>query len=46
MLSGLFGYHDAPVLGEVLVWAVVLFVSLWLFLRPAPAVVRPSRQEA
>lgn len=22
VLSGLFGYHDAPVLGEVLVWAL------------------------
>lgn len=37
VLSGLFGYHDAPVLGEVLVWAIVLAVTLWFFLRPAPA---------
>ncbi|MFT4151604.1 MAG: FTR1 family protein [Paracoccaceae bacterium] len=34
VLSGLFGYHDAPVLGEVLVWAAVLVVTLWAFLRP------------
>ncbi len=37
VLSGLFGYHDAPVLGEVLVWALTLGIALWLFLRPAPA---------
>ncbi len=37
VLSGLFGYHDAPVLGEVLVWALVLGVTLTLFLRPPAA---------
>ena len=37
VLSGLFGYHDAPVLGEVIVWALVLGVSLFFFLRPQPA---------
>lgn len=47
VLSGLFGYHDAPVLGEVLVWAAVLSVTLWLFLRPAPArPVAPQAKEA
>lgn len=47
ILSGLFGYHDAPVLGEVLVWAAVLSVTLWLFLRPAPArPVAPQAKEA
>lgn len=44
ILSGLFGYHDAPVLGEVLVWAAVLSVTLWFFLRPAP--VRPVAPRA
>lgn len=51
VLSALFGYHDAPVLGEVLVWALVLFVSLWFFLRPASgqpraAVSQSPKQEA
>lgn len=49
VLSGLFGYYDAPVLGEVLVWAIVLCVSLFCFLRPAApsaAPVRAARQEA
>ncbi|HET9069582.1 MAG TPA: iron uptake transporter permease EfeU [Amaricoccus sp.] len=45
VLSGLFGYHDAPVLGEVLVWALVLGVSLFFFLRPQRAA-EPARQEA
>lgn len=36
VLSGLFGYHDAPVLGEVIVWALVLCGGLWFFLRPHP----------
>ena len=44
ILSGLFGYHDAPVLGEVLVWALTLGITLWLFLQPASA--RPAGQEA
>jgi len=46
VLSGLFGYHDAPVLGEVLVWALVLGVSLFFFLRPQRAPAEPARQEA
>ena len=47
ILSGLFGYHDAPVLGEVLAWAAVLFVTLWFFLRPAPSrPVAPRAKEA
>ena len=46
VLSGLFGYHDAPVLGEVLVWAFVLGLSLWLFLRPLPGAPAPARQGA
>lgn len=47
ILSGLFGYHDAPVLGEVLVWAAVLAVTLWFFLRPAPSQpVAPRTKEA
>lgn len=43
VLSGLFGYHDAPVLGEVLVWAAVLAGGLYFFLRPQPI---PARQAA
>ena len=46
VLSGVFGYHDAPVLGEVLVWAFVLGVSLWLFFRPLPGTPAPARQGA
>lgn len=34
ILSGLFGYHDAPAIGEVLIWAVYLGVTLSLFFRP------------
>ena len=34
ILSGLFGYHDRPAVGEVMLWAAVLIPSLWLFLRP------------
>ena len=45
VLSGLFGYHDAPVLGEVIVWALVLFVTLDFFFRPAPQP-QPSEREA
>ena len=36
VLSAMFGYQDAAVLGEVLVWAAVLAVTLWFFLRPSP----------
>lgn len=34
ILSGVFGYDDAPTLGQVLVWAIYLAVTLCLFLRP------------
>ncbi len=47
LLSGLFGYHDTPAVGEVLVWALVLAVTLWLFLRPHAAPVgRPVQPGA
>ncbi len=46
VLSGLFGYHDAPVLGEVLLWALTLGITLYFFLRPAQPSPRPSRQGA
>lgn len=42
VLSGLLGYHDAPVVGEVLVWVLVLGLTLYFFLRPP----QPSRQPA
>ncbi|MFT4172591.1 MAG: FTR1 family protein [Rhodocyclaceae bacterium] len=35
VLSGLFGYQEAPVVGELLVYAVFLLSTLALFLRPA-----------
>jgi len=38
LLSGMFGYRDAPSVGEVLVWLVYLVPALVLFLRG----VRPS----
>ena len=34
VLAGLFGYDDTPTLGELLVWALYLAVTLFLFLRP------------
>ena len=49
MLAGLFGYTDAPVLGQVLIYFAYLVPALALFLLPArrpasPAVqARPSR---
>ncbi|PZQ51547.1 MAG: iron transporter [Rhodovulum sulfidophilum] len=48
LLSGLFGYHDTPAIGEVIVWALVLGVTLFFFLRPAAAAPAPrsSRREA
>lgn len=46
VLSGLFGYHDAPVVGEVLVWALVLGVTLYFFLRPAQPSPRTAKQGA
>jgi high-affinity iron transporter len=37
VLSGLFGYQETPVVGEVLVYLVFLVTTLVLFLRPANA---------
>lgn len=37
LLSGLVGYHDAPAVGEVLIWALYLGVFLTLFFRPQAA---------
>ena len=45
VLSGLFGYHDTPVLGEVLLWALVAALSLWFFLRPAQSAPRPAANQ-
>ena len=36
VLAGLFGYDDTPTVGEVVVWAAYLAVTLFLFLRPHP----------
>lgn len=46
VLSGLFGYHDAPVLGEVLIWAIVLGGGLYFFLRPQPTLARQAAEAA
>jgi high-affinity iron transporter len=44
VLSGLIGYDDTPTVGEVLVWALYLAVTLFLFLRPqAPPVRQAAR---
>lgn len=47
VLSGLLGYREAPTLGEVLVYAAFLAVTLILFLRPAApvAAARPVVRE-
>ncbi|WP_372004578.1 FTR1 family protein [Tistrella mobilis] len=47
VLSGLLGYREAPTLGEVLVYAAFLAVTLILFLRPAApvAAARPVARE-
>lgn len=37
ILSGIFNYHDAPTLGEVIAWVGFLAVTLTLFLKPEPA---------
>lgn len=37
VLSGMFGYHDAPAIGEMLIWALYLLVTLTLFFRPQAA---------
>jgi high-affinity iron transporter len=34
VLSGVLGYHDSPTLGEALVWAGYLAITLFFFLRP------------
>lgn len=34
ILAGVLNYHDAPVLGEVIVYVVFLTVTVFLFLRP------------
>lgn len=36
VLSGLFGYVETPTVGEALIWAAYLAVTLLLFLRPHP----------
>lgn len=46
LLGGMFGYHDTPAVGEVIVWAVVLIVTLYFFLRPHGAAPTPQRREA
>jgi high-affinity iron transporter len=47
LLSGLFGYHDAPAIGEVLAYFVFLIPALVLFLRSGrPAVLPQSAGEA
>src|SRR4051812_30074542 len=44
LLSGLFGYHDSPAIGEVLIYLGFLIPMLVLFLRDqAPAALRPAR---
>lgn len=37
VLSGLLGYRESPTLGELLVWLGFLAVTLFLYLRAAPA---------
>ena len=44
LLSGLFGYQEAPVVGEVIVYVGFLLVTVVLFLRPAAAA--PARPVA
>ena len=47
ILSGVFNYHEAPALGEVIVYLVYLVTTLVLFLRPDPqsaAAPAPARQ--
>lgn len=46
ILSGLLGYHEAPTLGEVIVWAAFLAVTLFLFLRPAQPAPAAAAREA
>lgn len=44
VLSGLLGYDDSPTLGEVLVWAIYLAITLTAFLRPVPRAARVVAQ--
>ncbi|WP_439271353.1 iron uptake transporter permease EfeU [Pseudochrobactrum sp. HB0163] len=37
LLSGLFGYHDTPAIGEVIVYIIFLIAALGIYLWPAPA---------
>lgn len=46
VLSGLLGYREAPTLGEALVWAAFLAVTLYLFLRPMPGALPAGPQTA
>ncbi|AXC50674.1 iron transporter [Paracoccus suum] len=50
VLAGILGYDDTPTVGEVLVWAAYLAVTLPLYLRPSnlrpPAMARPLPVEA
>ena len=46
LLGGMFGYHDTPAVGEVIVWALVLGVTLFFFLRPNQSAPTPARREA
>lgn len=43
LLSALFGYDESPAVGEVIAWAVLLFITLVLFLRPQTT---PALREA
>ncbi|WP_152044813.1 iron uptake transporter permease EfeU [Aureimonas psammosilenae] len=45
ILAGLFGYMDDPRVGELILYAVFLATSLFLFLRPA-GTAHPSRRAA
>lgn len=46
ILSGMFGYHDAPTLGEVIAYVVFLVVALSFFLRPEPVAASAAPQAA
>ena len=42
VFAGVFGYHDAPTVGELIAYVVFLAVTLTAFLRPAGASWLPS----
>ena len=44
LLSGLFGYRDAPSIGEVALYLGYLVPTLLLFLRGGPQSARPAAQ--